>query len=279
AAEPYPGFEGKFFSMPPRNVVPKPLQKPHPPIWVACSNRETITLAARLGIGALTFAFVGPEDAKRWVSEYYETFRNECEPIGQAVNPNIAMVTGFMCHPDSDTAVERGLPGIQFFGYGLNHYYSTGTHVPGRFNIWDDFEARRNGENEPTGCIGSPAQVRETLLQYEEAGVDQVVFIQQGGRNRHEHICESLELFASEVLPEFKEREEARLRAKAEQLAPFIERAESRIKKIERMDPIPEVESYPVLMEKLGIPQEDRRGSGDILSSLLGAETDAQSRD
>ena len=66
------------------------------------------------------------------------------------------MVTGFMCHRDSGIAVQRGLPGIQFFGYGLNHYYSTGTHVPGRFNIWDDFEAHRNGDNEPTGCIGSP---------------------------------------------------------------------------------------------------------------------------
>jgi alkanesulfonate monooxygenase SsuD/methylene tetrahydromethanopterin reductase-like flavin-dependent oxidoreductase (luciferase family) len=40
---PYPGYEGKYFSMPCRNVVPKPLQKPHPPVWVACSNRETKT--------------------------------------------------------------------------------------------------------------------------------------------------------------------------------------------------------------------------------------------
>ncbi|MYA61652.1 MAG: LLM class flavin-dependent oxidoreductase, partial [Dehalococcoidia bacterium] len=111
------------------------------------------------------------------------------------------------------------------------------------------------------------------------AGVDQVVFIQQGGRNRHEHICESLELFASEVLPEFKDREEARLRAKSEALAPFIEKAESRIQGVERMDPIPEVESYPVLMERLGMPQEDRREGRDILSSLLGAESDERSRD
>jgi hypothetical protein len=54
--EPYPGFEGTYFSMPCRNVVPKPVQTPHPPLWVACSNRDTIRLAARLGIGALTFA-------------------------------------------------------------------------------------------------------------------------------------------------------------------------------------------------------------------------------
>jgi len=48
---PYPGFKGEFFEMPCRNIVPKPVQKPHPPVWVACSNRETIKLAARLGIG------------------------------------------------------------------------------------------------------------------------------------------------------------------------------------------------------------------------------------
>ena len=60
AMNPYPGFKGKYFEMPCRNVVPKPVQKPHPPMWVACSNRETIQLAAQLGIGALTFAFVDP---------------------------------------------------------------------------------------------------------------------------------------------------------------------------------------------------------------------------
>ncbi len=59
--EPYPGFKGQYFSMPARNVVPKPVQKPHPPLWVACSNRETIHLAAQLGIGALTFAFIDPD--------------------------------------------------------------------------------------------------------------------------------------------------------------------------------------------------------------------------
>src|SRR2546428_413037 len=102
--EPYPGFQGQFFSMPTRNVLPKPVQKPHPPIWVACSNRETIHLAAQLGIGALTFAFIDPAEASHWVADYYETFKRECVPIGHAVNPNIAMVTGFSCHPDAAEA-------------------------------------------------------------------------------------------------------------------------------------------------------------------------------
>jgi alkanesulfonate monooxygenase SsuD/methylene tetrahydromethanopterin reductase-like flavin-dependent oxidoreductase (luciferase family) len=120
--DPYPGYQGRFFSMPHRNIVPKPLQRPHPPLWVACSNRDTIKLAARLGMGALTFAFVDPAEARFWVDEYYETFRRECTPIGRAVNPKIAMVTGFMCHEDPDTAVARGLEGFKFFGYALAHY-------------------------------------------------------------------------------------------------------------------------------------------------------------
>src|SRR5947208_1305037 len=103
--DPYSGFTGKYFSMPARNVLPKPVQKPHPPIWVACSNRETIHLAAQLGIGALTFAFVDPAEARHWVRDYYETFKRECVPIGHTVNPNIAMVTGFSCHPDAAEAM------------------------------------------------------------------------------------------------------------------------------------------------------------------------------
>ena len=65
--EPFAGWDSEFWRMPPRNVVPKPLQRPHPPLWVACSRRETIQFAARNGIGALSFSFVEPEDAGQWV--------------------------------------------------------------------------------------------------------------------------------------------------------------------------------------------------------------------
>jgi alkanesulfonate monooxygenase SsuD/methylene tetrahydromethanopterin reductase-like flavin-dependent oxidoreductase (luciferase family) len=254
AADPYPGYQGKYFSMPHRNIVPKPVQKPHPPLWVACSNRDTIKLAARLGVGALTFAFVDPAEAKYWVDEYYTTFKTECEPIGQAVNPNVAMVTGFMCHENSQVALERGLEGFRFFGYALSHYYITGTHVPGRFDIWDDFQRHSDRAlwGGPVGGIGNPDEVRANLEKFESMGVDQVIFIQQGGRNKHEHICESLELFASRIQPEFKARHVQRAARKAEELAPYVERAMQKVPPIARLDPVPSVESYPVLMQRLG---------------------------
>ncbi|MBM4265451.1 MAG: LLM class flavin-dependent oxidoreductase [Deltaproteobacteria bacterium] len=230
--EPYPGFEGKFFSMPCRNVVPKPLQKPHPPLWVACSNRATIHLAAKLGIGALTFAFVDPAEARKWVSEYYEILEKECEPVGHAINPNIAMVTGFSCHRDEEEARRRGEDGFRFFGYGLGHHYVFGSHKPGRTSVWENFEKARDALPSAGAHrgIGTPDQLREHLRAFTEAGVDQVIFIQQGGRNRHEHICESLELFAGEVMPEFAARAEERERAKRERLAPILERAMARKK-------------------------------------------------
>ena len=77
--------------------------------------------------------------------------------------------------------------------------------------------------------IGSVNQVRRRLEDLEGAGVDEVTFIMQMGDNKHEHICESIELFANEIMPEFKERDEIRVRKKAEELEPYVEAAFDRI--------------------------------------------------
>src|SRR5690606_765203 len=249
---PFAGHESDNFSMPVRNVVPKPLQKPHPPLWVTCSRRETIHLAATKGIGALSFSFVEPEEARLWVQDYYDTIASEaCVPGGFAVNANLAVVLPMMCHRDEQTAIERGLDGAHFFGYSLGHYYAFGSHVPGRTTMWDEFQRNRDafGFSRPVaaqtgqvlgaklfqrgisslrGAIGTPDQIRELLRTYAEVGVDQVIFVLQAGRNHHEHICESLELFAREVMPDLHEGEEEREKAKAERLAPAIEAALAR---------------------------------------------------
>ena len=250
-------FEGKHFSMPCRNILPKPVQRPHPPLWVACSNRETIKLAAKLGIGALTFAFVDPEEAKMWVDDYYKILKNECTPIGHSINPNIAMVTSFGCHENHDEAVKRMKEGFQFFSYGLGHHYIFGINKPGRTNIWEEFQKnkvktqgrstihQKADSDIDTPGIGTPEELSNHLRKFEKAGVDQVTFIQQGGRNKHEHICEALELFASDVMPEFKENEEKREKEKMEELAPYLAQAMERKKWMPQFkdEDIPEVEA------------------------------------
>jgi hypothetical protein len=192
---------------------------------------------------------VEPSDAREFVDDYYATIASEgCVPGGFTVNPQVAVVTPLMCHRDEAKAIDRGVDGAHFFGYSLGHYYVYGQHRPGRTNVWDEFQERRaelgfdrgvaaregvelaaklmeRALGSLRGAIGTPEQIRRFLRGYAEAGVDQVIFISQSGRNRHEHICESLELFAREVMPEFQEEEPARERAKLERLAPALEAA------------------------------------------------------
>ncbi|MGI8330211.1 LLM class flavin-dependent oxidoreductase [Actinomadura scrupuli] len=259
--EPFAGWASKHLQMPPRNVIPKPVQKPHPPLWVACSRRETIHLAARNGMGALSFSFIEPEAAAKWVGEYYRLLESEeCVPAGFTVNPNVTVVLPMMLHEDELTAIERGIDGAHFFGFALAHYYGSTPHDPGRTSVWDEFvrtraargfdrdaispgegpldvvgQARSGGApgivmGSLRGAVGTPDQVTDLIRRYEAAGVDQVAFVLQSGPNRHEHICEALELFGRSVLPAFTEGREEREAAKAARLAPAIEAALARRK-------------------------------------------------
>jgi alkanesulfonate monooxygenase SsuD/methylene tetrahydromethanopterin reductase-like flavin-dependent oxidoreductase (luciferase family) len=279
---PFTGVDGAYVSMPPRNVVPKPVQKPHPPLWVACSRRETILLAAEKGIGALTFAFIDPEEARHWVSDYEKALAEHCVPVGRAINANIACVTQMMCAHSEEEALMRGLEGGNFFGYSLGHYYIFGDHQPGTTDVWAEYVERRaergySPELEAAvqqerlgakiaagdttglrGATGTPDQIREYLRRFEEAGVDQVIFVMQAGRNRHDHICESLELFAREVMPEFKERDEATVKAKGERLAPVIEQAMAR--RVDDAPPLPDGYSFPAIPRRMVEASDNEEG-------------------
>ena len=249
-SEPYQGFQGEFFSMPPRNVIPKPVQKPHPPVWVAASRRETVMVAARLGIGSLGFGFETPAETAERVDEYYRLVREECFPIGHAINPAIAVLNTFMCAPTDEQAVERSAYGPGFFSYSLGYYYNPftgGKHEPGNVNLYQKFldlpASERDGrsnllqarllsddeiaEGEPEdevqralfraarsgSAIGTPDRIRENIKRYEEANLDALILVAQCGDRKHEHIMEAIELFGTQVLPEFKERHESEHRS------------------------------------------------------------------
>jgi alkanesulfonate monooxygenase SsuD/methylene tetrahydromethanopterin reductase-like flavin-dependent oxidoreductase (luciferase family) len=237
--EPYPGFEGRYFSLPCRNVIPKPHQKPHPPMWMACTNRDTIRVAARHGLGALAFAFVDPDEARMWSSIYYDTIKSdECVPLGHTVNANLATVSAFSIHPDRAEAIRRGQDGFEFFFFAVNALVAQDA-TPGRSRLWESFQAMRGNrtaelvarahESGYQGAgIGTPDDMRAHLRAQQAAGVDQVIFLQQAGHNRHEEILASLELFARDVAPEFRAVAVEREARKAEELAPYVARAHAR---------------------------------------------------
>jgi alkanesulfonate monooxygenase SsuD/methylene tetrahydromethanopterin reductase-like flavin-dependent oxidoreductase (luciferase family) len=251
---PYEGFQGEFFSMPARNVIPKPLQKPHPPLWVAASRRETTMVAARLGMGSLGFGFETPDELGERALEYYRLVREELMPIGHAINPALAVLNTFMMADTDEEAMRRSANGPAFFSYSLGYYYNPatgGVHKPGATNVYQDFltragetaqaQAQRGGflsaaqiaEGEPEdevqkalyraarsgNAIGTTETLRKTLAKYEEQHLDVMIFVAQCGDRKHEHIMESIETFGKELLPEFKERHERDQKAwRADQL-------------------------------------------------------------
>jgi hypothetical protein len=165
-----------------------------------------------------------------------------------------------------------------------------GRHQPARTSVWDEFQARRaeqgydpeavvlaarnedrlgakvveQGVGGLRGAVGTPDQIREYLLRYEECGVDQVIFCFQAGKNRHEHIMESLELFGREVLPEFMDRAEKLEHDKAQRLAPVIDAVMER-KPVEDHPPLPADDyAFPAMPRAMA----DRAGSDDFEKML-----------
>ena len=131
----------------------------------------------------------------------------------------------------------------------------------------------------PTGGIGNPDEVRANLEKFEDVGVDQVVFIQQGGKNRHEDICSSLELFADRVMPGLQG---AARRPRAEEGggARAVRREGDGAHPAARADArgAEPIESYPVLMSRLGVDISqlpNQRRMGPAAATVKGA-TDAE---
>jgi len=266
---PYPGYQGEHFSMPTRNIVPKPLQTPHPPLWVACSRRDTILEAARNGMGALVFGFASPEQAGKWVKEYYDIIKSdECAPIGHSVNANFAIVTALSVNEDEQEAIRRGTQGFKYFGYSLGFYAAFGKTQPGHSTVWENFKKAEDSidDNHGNGGIGTPDQVYEHCKGYADVGVDQIIFVQQTGPANHEHICESLSLFADTVMPRIKKDEDERLAKKQAELAPYIEAAIARKPKMKPLskEQIEEVRSFGLRKKDAGTFENVRsdRGGG-----------------
>ena len=220
-------YDGEYFKFPKRAVVPKPLQKPHPPLWVACSQLETIKYAAHRGMGALCFKFVSMESSRAWVNAYYNTYLRHLEKLADyQTNPNIAVVAGFMCAETDEEAWEKA-DGWTFFQFALQLYGKEGPFEPGSVNFWERYQEWKKtpqGQHR-TGSelIGSPDTIRQRLQDLADTNVDQVILLNQAGKNTHQDICDSLALFAREVMPEFHESHKEQEKWKAAVLAGEIE--------------------------------------------------------
>jgi alkanesulfonate monooxygenase SsuD/methylene tetrahydromethanopterin reductase-like flavin-dependent oxidoreductase (luciferase family) len=207
-AEEYAGHEGRFFSMPARNVLPKPYSDPHPPMWVAAGNPSTFEKAARMGLGVLCFTIGGPESVKPLIDLYKKEIEH-AEPVGDYVNDNIMVTTQLLCLEDGQRARELGSNlGMGYHRSLLLRYLDTFPRPEG-VPEWpelqpdptpDEIDAAIKAGETP---YGTPDEVEVAIRRYADAGVDQVVFGLLSSTMDRDLATESIETFGKHVLPVF----------------------------------------------------------------------------
>lgn len=204
--------EGEFFSMPSRAVLPKPLQKPHPPLWVAVSSPGTEDDAADRGMGCLGVNFTTFAEQERKVKEYRRRIQH-CEPAGAFVNDQLNTINFLFCHDDSETGVSTGRRMMGQFQYMAGQLdmakevYPTRAYLTAGLLSGARKQAASPGDlkEPPEGiAVGSPDQIIRELKKWEATGVDRVQFLLNAAETiPQQQVLDSLRLFATEVMPHF----------------------------------------------------------------------------
>jgi alkanesulfonate monooxygenase SsuD/methylene tetrahydromethanopterin reductase-like flavin-dependent oxidoreductase (luciferase family) len=200
--------EGKFFSMPPRNVLPKPYTKPHPPLWVAAGNPSTFEKAARMGLGVLCFAMGSPDSLARLI-EIYKKNIQQAEPVGEFVNDNVMITSQMLCLEDGQKARDVACNMHASYQNSLVfHYLDTFPKPPG-LPEWPDLipeptpESLNHQIERGQVCIGTPEEVNRAVQGYANTGADQLVFGMLSTTMPIEVCTEALETFGRHIIPEY----------------------------------------------------------------------------
>jgi alkanesulfonate monooxygenase SsuD/methylene tetrahydromethanopterin reductase-like flavin-dependent oxidoreductase (luciferase family) len=207
----YIQYESPTLKIPERQVVPKPVQKPHPPMWVACTQPASIEFAGDHGIGVLGFG-IGQGQSNDYVRMYRERIR-KCKPIGSFVNNKFALLTFTLCCDTDEEALT--IQGANFRTYNDAVRNLFAPWIDGKppksyeFFMKQFMEGRKQMQTVPIeeivkaggACIGSPETCLNVLQYLSDAGVDEALLFMQMYTTPHDKIMRSIELLAKEVMP------------------------------------------------------------------------------
>ena len=215
-------YDGKYFQIPPREVIPKPVQKPHPPIWQACSQNETAQKVGEQGLGCLAQTSVGVERAEQVISIYKKAIKTP-QPVTQLVYDQVAGNTMGFCAENRQKAFERGAELVDWYrqqqrlrdakvweGYDpakvpeeYQFHYQRSQSDPVRR---DETASLELVERRDRYCIGNPDDCIEYIERFEAIGVDEMMPLFQVGPTTHQEVMESLRLFGKYIIPHFQQK-------------------------------------------------------------------------
>ena len=204
--------DGHYFRIPPRSVIPKPVQKPHPPMWTAGIRATSFNRAGKMGLGVLCHSLSGPTEVAERVTAYREGIA-EAEPIGAFVNEHFASVCMIHCGENDQEAKELAAPQAMWSMAQARKNYGEWDK---RKVIPDSYKAtvaRRDQNKNLTAqglmdvggfAMGDPDTCIDIMKRYEAVGVDQVLTWMQLGGLPHTNVMDSIRNFGEYVMPHFK---------------------------------------------------------------------------
>jgi alkanesulfonate monooxygenase SsuD/methylene tetrahydromethanopterin reductase-like flavin-dependent oxidoreductase (luciferase family) len=200
----YEGYQGKYWQLPPRKILPKPYKRPHPPMWYAAGNTSSYEMCAHKGLGVLGFSVQSLEEMAA-VVEAYKSAIVTAEPVGAFVNDNVMITTAAYVREDADTAIRDMVASRpSYLQSNVYRYHDTFPH-PDWVPKWPDLlpdmtEDMARGALGGGGMVmGTPDHALAACTRWESAGADQLVF--GIGPDSSAGTLETIRLIGEHVIP------------------------------------------------------------------------------
>ena len=222
---------GEFIDLPPRPIHPKPLQDPHPPLYMACTQTSTLVDAGGRGIGALVLGFGGPDQVAEKNLVYREAFasRDPANQVGSRPTEHLAALCPAIVLDDRLEARRIGMRGQRFFMESISHWASAGVLPMPTPDTWPDDLLTQTGDGtnvietaigserfsvdfaDPNMALLNPNHAYGTIddcIAYVErlieAGADEILFLMQMGTVPHWAQMETIRKIGEHVIPHFR---------------------------------------------------------------------------
>jgi alkanesulfonate monooxygenase SsuD/methylene tetrahydromethanopterin reductase-like flavin-dependent oxidoreductase (luciferase family) len=220
-------WHGTLLDIAPHTVLPRPVQLPHPPLYLACTKRDTVALAAEYGVGALVLGFAGTDEVAHLNSIYRDTIakRSGDRFVSGVVNDHLSALCPTIVLDDGAEALRIGARGQRFFAESIYHWYGGGPPPAEDTDQDDNITAiRRDAElavarlheaNIPvtpatTGnyninhAYGTAAQAIDYVERLARAGADEIMCLMQMGTIPQEACLETIRQWGRHVIPHFR---------------------------------------------------------------------------
>jgi alkanesulfonate monooxygenase SsuD/methylene tetrahydromethanopterin reductase-like flavin-dependent oxidoreductase (luciferase family) len=223
-------WHGELLQVAPHPILPRPVQLPHPPLFLACTKNDTVALAAEYGIGALVLGFSGPDDVAilRKIYDDAIAIRTGKRLVSSEVNNHFTALCPTIVLDDAHDAFQIGARGQRFFAEAIAHWYGGGPPPdPGD----GDADQRAQIETSRQDLVARlheakiPANVSEqytfNLVEHaygdwrdaiayaellEEAGADEIMCLIQMGTVSQAACMETIRQWGEKVIPHFRKR-------------------------------------------------------------------------